>query len=71
MGAFLDQTAAVQDQDTVRFTGRGYPLRNDDLRARVFQFAQTALNMLLRLQIDRRGRIVQDQNWTVDGHRPR
>src|SRR5947209_449916 len=69
MLADLDDTAAVEDADKIGIDDRRQPVRNHDRRTTAHQRSQGGLYLALALGIERRGRLVEQQDRGVLQHR--
>ena len=61
----LDDAAAVEHQNQVGPANGGQPMRNDERRAIEHQRRQRILHQQLRLAVERRGRLVEDEDRRV------
>ncbi len=69
--SLLDDTAVLEDDDQVGIADRGYAMRNDERRSRSHHTAQPRQNLLFRVRIHGRHRIVQNQNRGIHENRAR
>ena len=65
MPAALDDAAAIEDADFVGLRHRRQPMGDDDRRAALAQGAQSLLDRLLGLRIERRGCFVEQNDRRV------
>ena len=65
MVAALDDAAAINDEDAVGIGDGGEAMRDDQRRAPGRKLGQRLLDRPLRLRIQRRGRLVEDQDRRV------
>ena len=63
--ALLDDASAVEHDDAVAVLDRRQPVRDDDRRAPAHQLFERRLDQPLRLGVERRGRLVEDQDRRV------
>ena len=71
MGAGLDHLALVEHDDLVRVDDRRQPVRDHERRAAAHQLAERALHGDLALRVERRGRLVEEQDRRVAQDRAR
>jgi len=65
MRAALDDPPPVHDEDHVRLQDRRQPVRDRDRRPAVHQRLEGRLDEPLRRGVERRGRLVQDQDRRI------
>src|SRR5271156_2930861 len=65
VGAALDDVSAVDDEDDIGVTDGREAVRNRDRGAPLHQRLERALNDALRLGVERRGSLVEDQDRRV------
>jgi hypothetical protein len=71
MGALLGDPAVLQDDDPPGLPDRGEAVGDDDRGAAGEQAAQAALDAGLGVDVDVRGRLVEDQDRRLRQERPR
>ena len=71
MRAALDDAAVVEDEDGVRVRDRRKAVRDDEHRAPREEAIDGLLHETLGLGVERRRRLVEDENRRVDEQRPR
>src|SRR5262249_55067739 len=62
VGALLDQPPLVEDEDAVGFPNRGQPVRDHEARPVVHQPVERVEDDALRLRVDRRRGLVEDED---------
>ena len=65
MGAVFDDLAVLQDDDSVEAGHRRQPVGDDDRRASFHQVAESFLDHPLALGVQRRGRLVEDEDGRI------
>ena len=65
VAALLDHAAVLEDDDQVGVPNGRQPMRDDERGALREQHAQGLLDSLLRADVDRRGRLVEDEDARV------
>src|SRR5262249_49589430 len=70
MGAVLDQAAALQGEDPIRRPHGGEAVRNDKHCASPRDLLHVLLDDALALIVERRGRLVEDQDARIGDERP-
>ncbi len=70
MRALVGHATAVDDDDAVGQAQGRPPVRDEQRRAPAHQRPQRRVDLLLRLRVDRRGRVVEDENARVGDDRP-
>ena len=71
MRALLDDHTVLEDDDQVGVADRRQPVRDHERGAVGEQRAERALDPPLRADVDRRGRLVEDQDAGIGEQRPR
>src|SRR3954468_4877736 len=71
VAARFDDTPALEHRDAVRALDRGQAVRDDDGAAPAHQRLERRLHLALRLGVERRSRLVQDQYRRVLEERAR
>ena len=71
MGALLDDAAVLEHDDQVGVADRRQAVGDDERRAVGEQHAERALDLPLGADVDRRGRLVEDEDARVGEQRPR
>ena len=69
VAADLDDTATVEDDQSIGVTQRGQAVRNGNRRTSSYQVVECLLDFLLGGGVDRLGRLVEDQDARVDQQR--
>ena len=70
MIALFPDLTFVNDENPVGVFDRRQPVRDDQCRAIFQQFAKRFLNQPFRLGVHRAGRLVENENFRVEGERP-
>ena len=70
MRAFLDDSTAVQDQDAVGLEDRCEAMGDDEGGSADHQLVECLLDENLAFGVERRGRLVEQQNGRVAQDRP-
>src|SRR6185295_13459271 len=71
MRSLLDQASFIEHADHVSLAHSRNSMRNDHARSITHHTAQLPQNLLLRVGIDRRQRIVENQNLRLTQNSPR
>src|SRR5207248_2407731 len=69
--ALFDDPAVLEDDDQVRVADRGQAVRDDERRPPGEELAERDLDPALGADVDRRRRLVEDQDARVGEERPR
>src|SRR5262249_59492774 len=69
--AALDDTAAMEHQDTAGVANGGESMRDDEGRAAFHHLAQRRLDSGLGQRVERAGRLIENEDWRILEQRPR
>src|SRR6202043_3995994 len=71
VSSLFDHHSLLEDDDPRRIPYRAYPVRRNQCRSSSQRFAKRAQNLCLRVRVDGRQRIIQQNDAGLLGQRPR